>query len=135
VANNVSNALGAALASVAAVGLLSVFLSSALSDSELPPALGVDAVFDGLGFVTDGQLRSELAASSMTPAQVDEAVAINEEARLRALRATFLIVAALSLLSIFPAMKLPRYTPGELSAAEIVSEAVPDDTETDTRPS
>jgi len=131
VANNVSNALGAALASVAAVGLLSLFLSSAVSDAELPPQLGVDALVDGLGFVTDDQLRSELAASSMTPEQVDEVVAINEDARLRALRATFLIVAAVSLLSVFPAMKLPRYAPGELSAEDIVSEAGPRDTPND----
>src|SRR5262249_57216541 len=39
VVNNVSNALGAALASVVAVGLLGIFLASAFSRSELPPEL------------------------------------------------------------------------------------------------
>jgi hypothetical protein len=54
---------------------------------------------------------------------VERAVAINEEARLRALRASFLIVAGISLLAIFPAARLPKYVPGELSAEDILSEA------------
>jgi hypothetical protein len=33
-----------------------------------------------------------------------------------------LIVAFISLLAIFPAARLPRYVPGELSAEDIVSE-------------
>ena len=57
-----------------------------------------------------------LMATSATPAQVDEAIAVNEVSRLRALRASFLIVAGISLLSIFPATRLPKYVPGELSA-------------------
>jgi hypothetical protein len=64
-----------------------------------------------------------LQATSATPEQVEKAVAINENARLRALRASFLIVAGISLLAIFPAMRLPKYVPGELSAEDIVSEA------------
>ena len=39
VANNVSNAIGAAFASVVAVGLLGVFLVSTFARSELPPQL------------------------------------------------------------------------------------------------
>jgi MFS family permease len=123
VANNVSNALGAALAGVAAVGLLGVFLASAFSQSELPPELHADAVFHDVDFVTEDDLRSELGATSATPHQVAEAVAINEDAQLRALRASFLIVAGISLLAILPAARLPKYVPGELSAEDIVSEA------------
>lgn len=37
-----------------------------------------------------------------------------------------LIVAGISLLSIFPAAKLPKYVRGELSAKDIVSEASPE---------
>jgi MFS family permease len=122
VANNVSNALGAALASVVAVGLLGVFLSSAFSRSELPPELRTEVLFDDVDFVTNGELRSALGETSATPEQVEEAVGVNEHARLRSLRASFLIVAGISLLSIFPAAKLPDYVPGELSAEDIVSE-------------
>ena len=77
----------------------------------------------GVDFVTNDELRTALAATSATPEQVDEAVAISEDARLRALRASFLIVGGISLLSIFPASRLPKYLPAELSAEDIVTEA------------
>ena len=73
--------------------------------------------------MTNDKLRSVLGATSATPEQVEESVAINEGARLRALRGAFLIVAGISLLSIFPAARLPKYVPGEVSAEDIVSEA------------
>src|SRR5215831_2261839 len=123
VANNVSNALGAAFASVVAVGLLGLFLGSAFSQSELPVELKSHVLFDDVDFVSNDKLRSVLGATSATPEQVEEAVAINEGARLRALRGAFLIVAGISLLSIFPAARLPKYVPGEVSAEDIVSEA------------
>jgi MFS family permease len=125
VANNVSNALGAAFASVVAVGLLGVFLAAGYSRSELPHELETRAVSAGADFSTNKELRSALSATSATPEQVQTAVAINEDARLRAMRASFLIVGAISLLAIFPASRLPRYAPGELSAEDIVSEAGP----------
>ncbi|GAA5112862.1 MFS transporter [Pseudonocardia adelaidensis] len=123
VANNVSNAIGAAFASVIAVGLLGMLLASAFARSELPPELETTALFDQVDFVTNHELSSVLGATSATPEQVERAVAINEDARLRALQASFLIVAGISLLSIFPAARLPRYAPGELSAEDIVREA------------
>jgi MFS family permease len=123
VANNMSNALGAAFASVVAVGLLGVFLASAFSRSELPSKLQTRALFNNVDFVTNHDLRNALGASGATSEQVDKAVAINEEGRLRALRASFLIVGAISLLAIVPASRLPRYVPGELSAEDIVREA------------
>ena len=123
VANNVSNAIGAAFASVIAVGLLGMLLASAFARSELPPELETKVLFDQVDFVTNHELSSVLGTTSATPEQVERAVAINEDARLRALQASFLIVAGISLLSIFPATRLPRYAPGELSAEDIVSEA------------
>jgi MFS family permease len=122
VANNVSNAVGAAFASVIAVGLLGMFLASAFARSQLPPELETTVLFDQVDFVTNSELSAVLGATSATPEQVRRAVAINEDARLRALQASFLIVAGISLLAIFPAARLPRYAPGELSAEDIVSE-------------
>src|SRR5262245_49009428 len=121
VANNVSNALGAACASVLAVGLLGVLLTSGFSRSELPPQLKFTALFDDINFVTDHELRSVLGATSATPDQVVAAVAINANARLRGLGASFLIVGGIALLSILPAARLPKYVPGELSAEDIVA--------------
>jgi MFS family permease len=124
VANNMSNAIGAAFASVVAVGLLGVFLASGFARSDLPPQLETQVLFDDVDFVTNHELRSVLGAASATPEQVEKAVTINEDARRHALQASFLIVAGISLLSIFPAAGLPRYVPGELSAEDIVSEAI-----------
>jgi hypothetical protein len=80
-------------------------------------------LFDDVDFVTNDELQSVLDAALATPEQVEEAVAINEDARRNALEASFLIVAGVSLLSILPAARLPRYVAGELSAEDIVSEA------------
>jgi hypothetical protein len=41
-------------------------------------------------------------------------VQINTDARLRALKIGLLLAAALSLLAIFPATRLPNYKPGEI---------------------
>jgi MFS family permease len=122
VANNVSSALGSAFAGVVAVGLLSVMIVSSFNSSELPPELEQEINFDRIDFVSNDQLDEVLAETSATPEQIEEAVEINEEARLRALRASFLILAGIALLAIFPANGLPAYVPGELSAEEIVQE-------------
>ena len=132
VANNVSNALGAALASVVAVGLLGTFLALAFSRSELPAELKAGAPFAEVDFETDDELRSALDATSATPPQVHEVVAINADARLAALRASFLIVGGISLLAVFPAARLPKYVPGELSADDIVNETGPGESDADT---
>jgi len=111
-----SSALGAAFASVVAVGLLGLIITSSYQQSILPPALKLELNFDGVNFVSNEQLRTALSQTTATPEQVAEAVRINEEARLRSLRATFLLIAAVSLLAIFPAAGLPKYAPGELSS-------------------
>jgi MFS family permease len=125
VVNNVSSALGAAFAGVVAVGLLSLLISSAFVQSNLPPALEQEINFDQIDFVSNESLKAILAQTSVAAEQVDEAVAINADARLRALQATFLLLAAISLLALIPSTKLPNYKPGELSASDIVSEKPP----------
>jgi len=121
VANNVSNALGAAFSSVVAVGLLGVFLALGYSSTDLPAKLQLPQAAGEVDFVTSSELTRQLTARSATPHQIREAVATNQEAGLRALRSSFLIVGALSLLAIFPAARLPGYVPGELSADAILA--------------
>ena len=122
VANNVSSALGAAFATVVAVGLLSAAINSNFNRSDLPPSLKTEINFDNIDFVSNDQLKTVLARTSASPQQVDEAVLINAEARLRALKATFILIAGISLLAIFPAMGLPKYAPGKLSSEDIINE-------------
>ena len=126
VVNNVSSALGAAFAGVVAVGLLSLFIVSAFNQSNLPESLRYEINFDRIDFVSNDQLEAVLGQTSATPAEVAEAALINEAARLRALKATFLILAALSLLSILPSLRLPGYKPGELSVEELTKDHPPD---------
>ena len=114
VANNLSTALGTAFAGVVAVSLLSLIVTSSLNQSTIPAALKTHVNLDNIDFVSNDQLKAVLSETPATPEQVDEAVRINEEGRARALRASFLILAGLSLLAIFPSMGLPNYSPGEL---------------------
>jgi len=122
VANNVSSALGAAFATVVAVGLLSAAIHTSFARSDLPPSLKTEINFDNIDFVSNDQLKAVLARTSASPQQVDEAMLINAEARLRALKATFILIAGISLLAIFPAMGLPKYAPGKLSSEDIINE-------------
>lgn len=113
VVNNVSSALGAAFASVVAVGLLGVILAASVNASGLARSINLSN-FDRIDFVSNDQLKDVLATTALTPEQVDEAVRINEDARLRALRSSFVLLAIICLLAIFPAAGLPKYTPKEV---------------------
>jgi MFS family permease len=55
VVNNVSSALGAAFAGVVAVGLLSLLITTAFTQSNLPPALEQEINFDLIDFVSNDQ--------------------------------------------------------------------------------
>ena len=115
VANNLSTALGTAFASVVAVSLLSLFIFNNLANNPaIPPALNSQVNLDSIDFVSNDQLLGTLSATTATPAQVAEAVLVNESARLRALRAAFLMLAGIALLAIIPARGLPRYNPSEI---------------------
>jgi MFS family permease len=111
VANNLSTGLGTAFASVIAVTLLGLYVTAALNRSTIPGSLKGEVDLDNVNFITNTHLKDVLGKTSATPEQVDEGVRINEEARLRALQASFLILAAISLLAIFPALVLPKHNP------------------------
>lgn len=122
-ANNLSTALGTAFAAVVAVGLLSaIILSTLVGNPAIPPALKAEVALDNIDFVSNDHLNDVLGTTSATPEQVTEAVAINTVARLQALKISFLILAIIAVLAVFPARGLPNYVPGELSADDIVSE-------------
>jgi MFS family permease len=115
VANNLSTGLGTAFAGVVAVSLLSLFISTNLvNNPTIPPELKSQINFDNVNFVTNDQLDDVMATTTATPDQVAEAVRINEGARLRALQASFLMLAVFALLAVIPALGLPRYSPNEI---------------------
>ena len=69
---------------------------------------------DNVNFISNDQLLEVMGNTTATSDQVAEAVRINEEARLLALKDSFLILAAVALLAIIPALGLPKYNPGEI---------------------
>ncbi len=116
-ANNLSTAVGTALAGAIAVGLLGLFVNAAVTNNPLiPPALIRQVNLNNIDFVSNDQLLETMAKTTATPEQIDEAVRINTLARLRALKVAFLILAAVALLAIIPSLGLPGYNPDEVPA-------------------
>ena len=114
VANNLSTALGTAFAGVVAVGLLGSIVTGNLMHSSVPNDLKNHINLDNVEFVSNDYLEEFLSEADATTEEIAEAVRINIESRLRALRASFLILAGISLLAIIPSMGLPGYKAGEV---------------------
>jgi len=112
---NLASAVGTAVAGALLVGILSANVITALAGSaDLPPSLAAQVDLDNTNFVSNDRLEDVLSETDATPEQVDAAVALNEEARLRALRSGLLVLAGVSLLAILPASRLPNYRPQEI---------------------
>jgi predicted MFS family arabinose efflux permease len=117
---NLAAAVGTACAGALLVGLLSAAVLSRISANPLlTEELQSQINLDNITFVSNDRLESAIAATNATPEQVAEAVRINTEARLRALKIGLLIMAGLALLAIVPARRLPNYRPGELPSAPL----------------
>ena len=112
---NLASAVGTAVAGALLVGILSANVATALVDHpELTPELVSQVDLDNTNFLSNERLKEVLDATDASPVQVDAAVALNEEARLSALKTGLLILAGVSALAIVPASRLPRYRPHEL---------------------
>jgi MFS family permease len=112
---NLAVAVGTALAGALLVGLLStIVLSSIAANPVLPKEIQNQVDLDNITFVSNDRLRSLMEGTTATPRQVEEAVRVNTEARLRALKIGFLIMAGLALLAVIPAGRLPNYLPSEI---------------------
>jgi hypothetical protein len=112
---NLAAAVGTALAGALLVGLLStIALSHIAANPVLPKEIQSQVDLDNITFVSNDRLRSVMEGTTATPQQVEEAVRVNTEARLRALKIGLLIMAGLALLAIIPAGRLPNYLPGEI---------------------
>ena len=113
--NNLAAAVGTAVAGALLVGLLSGTVLRAVAENpSLPPALQSQIDLDSITFVSNDRLAEVLARTDATPEEAAEAVRINTDARLLALKIGFLIMAGLALLAILPAGRLPNFRPGEI---------------------
>lgn len=116
---NLASAVGTALAGAMLVGILSLNVGQAvIDDVEIPDRLIAQVDLDQVNFVSNDQLRDVLAATDATDAEVDAAVRINTDARLRALKLGLLILAGVSAIAILPTSRLPGYRSGGLSAGD-----------------
>jgi MFS family permease len=117
VTQNLAAAVGTAVIGALLVGLLSSIIITHVADNPVISAELKDEVnLNNLTFFSDAQLKQRLAGTSATPAQLDEALRINADARIRALRAGFLLMAGLALLALVPCNWLPDYRPGQVPA-------------------
>ncbi|MFE6733179.1 MFS transporter [Microbacterium sp. NPDC057650] len=116
---NLASAVGTAVMGAVLVTTLSFGIGSAVAEHpELPPELVAQVPLDNVNFISNDDLRSALERTDADDAQVEAAVLLNEEQRLRTLRFGFLILAGISLLAAIPASRLPRYRPGEIPAPD-----------------
>jgi MFS family permease len=113
--NNLANGIGTALAGALVVGVLSTSIHRELVDNPvIPNVLKMELNLNKVPFISNNQLRGTLANTSATPEHVQEAVRINTEERLLALKVSLFALAGLALLAFFPAGGLPDYVRGEV---------------------
>ena len=95
--------VGTALAATLLIGFLSLNVQSHLTARPSIADLKAQIDLDRVSFVSNDRLREALARTGATPEQVDEAVYVNTEARLAALKISFLFFACMALLALIPA--------------------------------
>jgi MFS family permease len=103
-------AVGTALASALVIGVLGLTIQSELVRS---PAVAGDLMehlnLDSVAFISNDFLQKRLSGTTATPDQISEAVRINTQARLRALRICFFALSVIAALAFLPAASLPDY--------------------------
>jgi predicted MFS family arabinose efflux permease len=116
---NLAAGVGTAVAGALLVGLLSANILRSVADNpSLPADLQTQVDMDAINFVNNDRLLAIMQRTSATPAQVDAAMLVNTEARLKALKIGLLIMSGVALLTIFPAGRLPGYVPGEVPTGD-----------------
>ena len=114
-AGNLAASVGTAVMGTLMVAVLSAgVISSLTANPVITPDLKQQVDLDSINFLSNVRLEERLKSTTATPEQVTEAIRINEEARLRALKIAFFAMGCLALLAIFPSRKLPDYRPGEV---------------------
>jgi len=117
--NNLAAGVGTALAGALVVGVLGTSVHRELvHNAVIPIELKREMNLNDIPFVSNDHLRQALTAISATPEQTGEAVRINSDARLIALKVSFFSLAGLALLAFFPAGGLPSHIGEETTGDE-----------------
>ena len=112
---NLAGAVGTAIAGALMVGILTVNVERSLMDHPTLPATLIKKVdLNNVTFISNDHLVEALADTPATTEHIKEAVRINSEARLRALRLSLFFLASMAFLVIIPAGGLPNYVLGQV---------------------
>ncbi len=112
---NLASAVGTAVAGALLVSLLTLSLGRALVERDyVPEEIAEHTSLQDPNFIPNDQLRASLEETGASTEQVEDFVALNTDARLRALQLGLLILSGVSALAILPATRLPDYTPAEI---------------------
>lgn len=114
--HNVSGSAGIAVATAIAVATLGLFVARDVAGSTIFTEQLVQEVnLDNADFITNDQLKGVLGETSASPAEVDAAVVVLEDARLDSLQLTLMLLAALALLALVPAGGIPDFRQPDLT--------------------
>ena len=114
--NNLATAVGTALASALVISLLGSSIHQDLvHNARIPNSLRSQVNLNNVSFISNDQLSRMLErTTTATAEQIAEAVRVNTDARLLALKLAFFTFSGLALLAYFPAGALPDYQHREL---------------------
>jgi predicted MFS family arabinose efflux permease len=108
--SHLASAIGTAVTGAFVVAVLAANIQRAVVDHPaIPPGLISQVPLDNVTFVSNDRLREVMSRTTATPGQVEAALEINADARLRAMKLTFLLLTGLGLLALVPAGRLPNY--------------------------
>jgi MFS family permease len=114
--SHLAAAVGTAVTGAFVVAVLAANIQRALVDHPtIPPGLISQVPLDNVRFISNDRLQEVLSRTTATPAQVEAAIEINADARLRALQLTFLLLTGLGLLAFVPAGRLPDHIPDTMT--------------------
>jgi hypothetical protein len=119
VTQNLGAAIGTAMVGALLVGLLSSMIIGHVNQNPVITAeLKNEVDLTNLNFMSDVEVSERLGSTSATPEQMEEALRINAEARMRALKIGFLCLSGLALVALLPCRWLPDYEPGEIPSEQ-----------------
>jgi MFS family permease len=115
VTQNLAAAVGTAVMGALVVAVLSAGVLGRVYDNpKITAEMKEQVNLESINFLNNDRLKERFENTDATPEQVAEAVRINSETRLRALRTGFVFLAALSMLALVPCGWLPNFKPGDI---------------------
>jgi len=117
VTQNLAAAVGTAVMGALVVAVLSAgILREVYGNQQITDEMRAQVNLESINFISNDRLKERFEQTSATPEQIDAALSINADTRLRALRVGFVFLAGLSVLALVPCGWLPGFKPGDIPA-------------------